>query len=111
MVGVYLDSSGNQHGFILNACFADFNSAVEDGNLVGYGPGNSAKGRLKAFGNMLHKAQVSIDAENYEMACGQLKAAYKKCDGISPPQDFVSGSAREDFALYIECLMNYIGCE
>jgi hypothetical protein len=71
-----------------------FESSVDAGTLVGEGPGGSASGRLNAFRNMLNAANDLIVDENYAMACEQLLDAKNRVDGIHPPPDFVTGSAR-----------------
>ena len=57
--------------------------------LVGSGPGSSADARLKVLRNMLEAAAYLIEAELFEDACQQLQDAYDRCDGESPPPDFV----------------------
>ena len=64
---------------------------IGDGDLVGVGEGNSAAGRLNAFDNMLNNARDLFNAGDITGACAQLEDAYKKCDGQSPPPDFVEG--------------------
>ena len=53
-----------------------------------------------------------INIGDIEGACGQLKAALGKCDGDSPPPDFVAGgpAASELKAMIID-LMADLGCE
>jgi hypothetical protein len=89
----------------------DFDESVEDQTLEGSGEGNSANGRLNAFRNMLEMAGVLIDNGNIEDACGQLKAVLSKCDGDSPPPDFVTGSAATELYDMILELMEYLECE
>ncbi|MFC1578033.1 hypothetical protein ACFL36_03370 [Thermodesulfobacteriota bacterium] len=79
--------------------------------LVGKGPGNSANGRLNALRNMLETAGDLIHIGDIEGACGQLKAALGKCDGDSPPPDFVSGDAVTELSEMILDLMESLGCE
>jgi len=85
-------------------------ASVEDGTLVGQGPGKSADNRLNALINMLEEAQRLIEAEQIEEACDQLWSAYRKCDGELRPPDFVTGEAAEDLADMILVLMNDLGC-
>jgi len=88
----------------------EFESSVTDGDLYGDGPASSAASRLKAFGNMLDKAQTYINAGNFTLACTQLEAAYERCDGMFPPPDFVAGPAAADMAASIQMLMITLGC-
>jgi Tol biopolymer transport system component len=88
-----------------------FDEWVEDGSVEGSGQGNSAAGRLNAFGNMLDEAEALIDAGLYEEACEQLMAAYMKTDGLTPPPDFVTGEQADDLAAMIQDLMDNLGCE
>ena len=87
--------------------FADF---VEQGTLTGIGPGNSANGRLNAFGNMLEMAADLIDIGDIEGACGQLTAASNKCDGSLRPPDFIAGPAAFELHEMILDLMADIDC-
>lgn len=87
-----------------------FNEAVDNGDLVGSGPGRSANGRLKAFENMLANAFYLIENGDYRSACRQLLDAYNKTDGIPRPPDFVSGVAATELAKRIQYLMASLGC-
>jgi len=87
-----------------------FESSVDAGTLVGEGPGGSASGRLNAFRNMLNAANDLIVDENYAMACEQLLDAKNRVDGIHPPPDFVTGSARIVVEAMIVEVMAEIGC-
>jgi len=84
--------------------------AVASGTLVGTGNGSSPENRLNALSNMIEAAGDLIEAGEIEEACGQLMAAYRKCDGESPPPDFVEGAAREELAEMIDALMTSLGC-
>ena len=88
-----------------------FNESIADGSIEGIGRGNSANGRLNALRNILETASDLIDIDDIEGACGQLKAALKKCDGASPPPDFVQGEAVEELNDMISDLMAELGCE
>lgn len=79
--------------------------SVETGDLSGSGPGNSANGRLNALINMIESAGDLIEDGDYEAAYNQLQTVYKKCDGETPPPDFVEGDAREELAGMILALM------
>lgn len=72
---------------------AYFDASVADGTLLGYGPGNSPKNRLKALRNMIEAADDLILAEAYDLAIIQLEDIAKKTDGLAKPQDFVVGEA------------------
>ncbi len=84
--------------------------SVEDGTLVGDGPGKSANNRLNALRNKLEDVRRLIEAERYEEACDQLWSTYRKCDGNPRPPDFVTGEAAEDLAVMILLLMDDLGC-
>jgi beta propeller repeat protein len=84
---------------------------VSDGSLVGSGNGNSAEKRLNAFINMIEAADDLITNDDYAAACDQLMSAYKKCDGLPRPPDFVEGGAADDLAQMISDLMAGLGCE
>ena len=84
---------------------------VSGGTLEGDGPGNSANGRLNALRNMLEMAGDLIGIDDIEGACVQLHAALGKCDGDSPPPDFVAGLAASELYTMITELMAELGCE
>ena len=86
------------------------NDSVESGDLEGSGNGNSAENRLNALINMIEAAGDLIEAGDIDGACGQLMAAYKKCDGEDRPPDFVTGSAAAVLASMILELMSSLGC-
>lgn len=88
-----------------------FDESVANGSLTGDGQGNSANGRLNALINMLEMAGDLIAIGDIEGACGQLKAASRKCDSESPPPDFVTGYAVTELYNMISELMKSIGCE
>jgi hypothetical protein len=88
-----------------------FDKSVTDGILTGDGPGKSAPHRLNALRNILEMAGDLIAINDIEGACGQLKAASKKCDDEFPPPDFVQGDAAEDLYNMILELMTELGCE
>ena len=90
---------------------AFFDESVADGSLTGYGPGNSANGRLNALRNILEMAGDLINIGDIEGACGQLKAALKKCDDKRKPPDFVTGLAASELYDLILELMDELGCE
>jgi hypothetical protein len=83
---------------------------VDDGTLMGNGPGGSASGRLKAFRNMLNAANDHIEDGNYALACEQLQDAKDRVDGFHPPPDFVVGPARAEVEAMIAEVMAELGC-
>jgi beta propeller repeat protein len=85
-------------------------TSIDAGTLEGSGPGNSANNRLQALINMIEAAGDLITAGSYEEACAQLWSAYLKCDGDTPPPDFVSGEAVAEVALMILDLRADLGC-
>ena len=95
----------------IDAILDFFDQSVADGTLEGYGRGNSANGRLNALRNMLEMAGDLIAIGDIEGACRQLNAALRKCDGDSPPPDFVAGEAVEELYDMILELMDELGCE
>lgn len=88
-------------------CIIEFaDAAVASGSLYGVGPGKSASGRLQAFSNMLGSARDYVAAEDFAAAHDQLAAALRRCDGLSPPPDFIEGPSREELAALITELMS-----
>jgi hypothetical protein len=88
-----------------------FDQAVAAETLTGHGPGNSADGRLYALRSMLVEAGFLIDSGMIEEACGQLMAAYKKCDGDPAKPDFAIGEALAGLSEKILGLLEVLGCE
>jgi len=84
---------------------------IDEEDLEGTGRGASADGRLNAFDNMLNNAMLLFENGDIEGACDQLAAASRKCDGQSPPPDFVDGDAVTDLQEMLDTLMNDFGCE
>jgi beta-glucanase (GH16 family) len=82
--------------------------SLADGSLIGEGSGNSAGKRLNALINMINAAGDLIRDGLYAQAIEQLKSAHKKCDGQSPPPDFVSGSAVQELSSYIQNLIEFL---
>lgn len=78
---------------------------VDDGTLTGYGPGNSAGGRLNALINMIEEAQALFESGMLEEAYEQLQDAYDRTDGESPPPDFVTGDSAPLLAALIMDLL------
>ena len=78
-----------------------FDDAIENGDLEGAGPGNSASGRLNALRNMLEKAEELIDQGEISEAIHQLENVYKRVDGNPKPPDFAVGDDAEVIASMI----------
>ena len=89
---------------------AFFDTSVDDGSLVGDGPGNSAEKRLNALRNMVEAAGSLIDDELSEEACQQLLDVYRRMDRQLKPPDFVTGEAVTELATMIQDLMTTLGC-
>jgi len=95
----------------IDATLVFFDESVEEGMLEGDGSGKSANGRLNALRNMLEMAGDLINIGDIEGACVQLKAALQKCNGDSPPPDFVVGDAVAELYDMIFELREELGCE
>jgi len=88
---------------------AAVDAAVLAHTLDGAGPGNSAKGRLGAWRNMLTSAKSLIQGGS-SAACVQLQDAYLRADGVATPPDFVAGSAASKIDGMIHDLLVSRGC-
>jgi len=67
-----------------------FDAAVDDGSLIGTGPvGSSAEAHINAMRHMLLLTAKLISDGLSDVACQQLDFVYDRCDGESPPPDFV----------------------
>lgn len=82
-----------------------FDKSVSNGSLVGSGPGNSTKSRLKALRSGLRESEILIDG-----VCRQLLDIYNEADGNPSPPDFVAGKATPELAREIQILRNGLGC-
>lgn len=91
---------------------AFFDESVENGTLEGRGclPGVAAF-RLRALRCMIKAASDLIEGQWYELACGQLRLIYWRCDGQPWPPDFVKGEAVLELANMIKNIMTSLGCE
>jgi hypothetical protein len=87
-----------------------FDDAVDDGTLVGAGPGGSAAGRLNALRNMLLAAGDLLDQGDVDGACTQLQDAADRTDGDFPPPDFAQGDAAEELLDAITAVQDELGC-
>jgi hypothetical protein len=94
----------------IGAILEFFDTAVEEGSLVGSGPAASAAGRLGALRNMLEAAETLIAAGATADACVQLQDALDRTDGERLPPDFVAGEASSQLASLIRALMETLGC-
>lgn len=81
-------------------------AAVQEGTLTGQGSGRSAENKLNALINMIEATGDLIQDGLFLDAYEQLYAIYKKCDGQSPPPDFVVGESVLELAERIEILMD-----
>lgn len=83
----------------------------EDGSLEGYGHGNSAKNRLKAFRTMLVITAHHLENGYFEDAQNKLMEIYKKADGKPKPIDFVTGAKAPELGSMIQDLMASLSVE
>jgi hypothetical protein len=88
-----------------------FDVSVANKNLSGLGPGHSADRRRDALKNMIEQAGDYIENSLIEYACEQLHDTYNRCDGFSPPPDFVTGEATDDLATMVLYLRESLECE
>jgi hypothetical protein len=87
---------------------------LADKTPKGDGSDKLAENRLNALRNMIETAGNLIDSGKIDEACGQLKAAYKKMDGLNTPgssTDFVTGDAVSDLSDMVQELMDELGCK
>ena len=88
-----------------------YDASIADYTLMGDGPGRSAEGRLNALRNMIEAAGDLIEDGLFEEACQQLMDAYRRCDGLPRPPDFVAGPAASGLASMILDLVSNLSCE
>lgn len=90
----------------IDAVISFFDASVANGTLIGAGPGESARGRLKALRNKLSAAELALRAGNVPGARNQLLGAYERTVGAPPA--FVAGPAAAELAsrimAAIQCL-------
>ncbi len=89
----------------VEAVLAFFDESVDAGTREGFGPGNSANGRLNALRNMIKSTRNLIEEELYEEAYVQLQDAYNRMDGDPKPPEFVTGEAVEDLRGMVGALL------
>lgn len=88
-----------------------FDTAVDEGDLEGRGPGKSAPNRLNTFRHWLANAVTQFEGGDVDGACDSLQSALNRTDGVAPPPDFVEGDAADDVAAAISAARASIGCE
>jgi len=89
---------------------AFFDESVIEGTLEGKGRGKLALVRLFVLRKMIKRAGKLIDRGRIRAACRMLMRAYKRCDGIRRPPDFVKGEALPELASMIQQLRSTLGC-
>lgn len=89
----------------IEAILAFFDGAVQDGTLVGQGPGKFAAWRLATLRHMLLTAQFLIERGQYNAAAQMLRAVKMKADGECWHGDFVTGSAVPELIEKVSALM------
>jgi hypothetical protein len=82
-----------------------FDASVAEGTLVGNGPGESAKKRLKILRSKIQDAGELIEKGNINGACHKLLWAYNHTDGNPDPLDFVKGEAAPKLAHILQKLI------
>ena len=89
-----------------------FDDSVAEGTIKGVGNNPwLAKLRLYLMKEMLIITKELIERDNIDWACFSLKRANLRCDGATPPPDFVEGSAVSELNDMILELMADLGCE
>jgi len=115
LIEVELSGTGieNQSGPAekMEEILAFFDWAVEEGSLYGSGHGRSAEMQLKAFRNMLRRADFFIEKGMFRASCWQLRNAYMRTDGLRRPKDFVAGQAAAELAYLIKDMMDSMECK
>ncbi len=113
--GIAMPDIGADEFVLVPVTIADiltfFDESVAKGEVVGDGPGNSADGRLNAFGNMLLEAESLIAAGMILEACEQLHSIDIHCDGSSKPKDLIGGVAVLELNSMILELKASLGCK
>ena len=95
-----------EHREALNLEIAYFIQCIERDET----PVNDGQAGLRVV-RMLEMADDLIATDDIEGACKQLESALGKCDGVSPPADFVTGPAASELHDMILELMAELGCE
>ena len=110
--GTGVEATGEEVTF--ESILAFFDASVEAGTLQGTGPGSSGEAHINVLKHMLVLAAKLFDDGLTDVACQQLEFVYNRCDGVSPPPDFVEGPALQgDDGLrqMILDLMTELGCQ
>jgi hypothetical protein len=89
---------------------AFFDASLADGTLYGSGPGTSADGRRRALRNKIKAAGDLFEGGDLDGACNQLLSAYRRCDGLARPPEFVAGPAAPTLAQMLLDLITVVGC-
>jgi len=84
----------------------DFDAGVAAGDLVAVG----GQGNLSAFRNKLTNIAKWLESGNTGAACIALLEAQQRSDGLTPPKDWVAGSAVEQPADSISNLIAHHDC-
>lgn len=87
-----------------------FDESVIEGTLKGKGRGKSALARLFVLRKMIERAGRLIDRGRIRLACWRLWRAYRRCDGLRWPPDFVVGESKAELNGMILQLMADMGC-
>jgi uncharacterized repeat protein (TIGR01451 family) len=84
-----------------------YDSAIADGSLISYCPGNSGEDKLR---KLLENAGKAIDDGKYEEACETLESALRKVDGDPRPPDWIIGDpvAKQELHDMIEYILNEV---
>jgi hypothetical protein len=105
--GVLAETTSEQVAAVINY----IQDAIDTGDLVGVGKGNSADKKVNALINMIEAAGDLLGERQTAEGCQQLADIYLKVDGDSTPPDFVEGPATAGLASTIQGLKTYYGCE
>jgi hypothetical protein len=91
--------------------FTDFiDDAVDDGTIVGSGPGNSGVGRLNALRNKIDEGIALAEAGDIGGACNKFENALDRVDGVPKPPDFATGDAADDLRGLLQDLISSLSC-
>jgi hypothetical protein len=81
--------------------------SLAENTLQGTGKGKSTpQNRVRSLNKMLAVAALMIENGNIQAAHNKLDAIYKKTDGNSSPEDFVTGKASVELANRIQDLIH-----
>ena len=108
--GLGVDIGVDEYVYTIKDILAFFDQSIINKKLYGMGPGKSAVNRLNAFRNMLVSLENLTSTGEIDKACGRISAISNKCDGQSPPPDFVNGEATQNLSNLIKELALNFGC-